>query len=106
VGSVQQTGVRCLGFGLSTSFRSRDGVKKWDNLRDLSCFALGCGLPGLWLYSYCSCQNTMQIDSYLVTQVIDSIGLSHGQHSKLVDATKTVDSVLYLTMPLDSHEDS
>jgi hypothetical protein len=81
-------------------------VKKWDNLWDLSCFALGSGLPGLWLYSYCSCQNTMKIDSYLVAQVIDSIGLSHGQQSKLVDATKTVDSVLYLTMPLDSHEDS
>jgi hypothetical protein len=48
----------------------------------------------------------MQIDNYLVAQVIDSIGLSHGQQSKLVDATKTVDSVLYLTMPLDSHEDS
>jgi hypothetical protein len=32
----------------------------------------------------------MQMDSYLVAQVIDSIGLSHGQQSKLVDVTKTV----------------
>jgi hypothetical protein len=40
-------------------------MKKWDNLWNLNGFALGCGLLALWLYSYHSCQNTMQIDSYL-----------------------------------------